>query len=73
MTDNSMEEINKMTKIAFEALEDKKAENPKIIHIGEVSAIADYFIIANGTNQPQITAMVEIGRASCRERVSSPV
>ena len=44
-------------KIAVEALEDKKAEDVKVIDISEVSPIADYFIIANGTNQSQIQAM----------------
>lgn len=44
-------------KIAVAALEDKKAEDIKVIDIREVSPIADYFIIANGTNQSQIQAM----------------
>lgn len=39
------------------ALEDKKAEDIRIIDISEVSVIADYFIIANGSNVSQIQAM----------------
>lgn len=34
-----------MTKLAVEALEDKKAEDIKIIDISHISTIADYFII----------------------------
>lgn len=46
-----------MAKLAIQALEDKKAEDIKVIDISEVSVIADYFIIANGTNRSQIQAM----------------
>lgn len=48
---------NELAKIAVAALEDRKAEDVKVIDIREVSPIADYFIIANGTNQSQIQAM----------------
>ena len=44
-------------KIAVKALEDKKAEDVKIIDIREISPIADFFIIADGMNQNQIQAM----------------
>ena len=46
-----------LCKIAVEAWEDRKAEDVKVIDIREISPIADYFIIANGTNQNQIQAM----------------
>ena len=44
-------------KLAVAALEDKKAEDIKVIDIHEVSTIADYFIIASASNQNQLTAM----------------
>lgn len=47
----------KMAKLAIEALEDKKAEDIKVIDISEVSVIADYFIIAGGNNSSQIQAL----------------
>lgn len=46
-----------IAKLAIIALEDKKAEEIKTIDISEVSVIADYFIIANGTNRSQIQAL----------------
>lgn len=57
-----------MAKLAIEALEDKKAEDIKIIDISEVSVIADYFIIAGGSNRSQIQALCDnvdekLGRA----------
>lgn len=57
-----------MAKLAIEALEDKKAEDIKVIDISEVSVIADYFIIAGGSNRSQIQALCDnvdekLGRA----------
>lgn len=48
---------NEIAKLAIAALEDKKAEDIKVIDISEVSVIADYFIIANGTNRNQIQTL----------------
>ena len=57
-----------MTKIAIAALEDKKAEDIRVIDISEVSVLADYFIIAGGSNRSQIQALSDnveekLGRA----------
>lgn len=53
-----MSEAKTIVKLAVKALEEKKAENIKIIKIDKLSVIADYFIIANGTNPSQMDAMV---------------
>ena len=50
-------ELFDIVKKAVEALEDKKAEDITVIDISEVSSIADYFIIANGSNVNQLAAM----------------
>ncbi len=55
-------------KLAIEALEEKKAEDIRIIDISTVSVLGDYFIIANGTNRSQIQALADnvqdkLGRA----------
>lgn len=57
-----------LAKMAVEALEEKKAEDIKIIDISEVSVMADYFIIAGGSNRNQIQALCdnvekELGKA----------
>ena len=49
----------KMAGLAYRALEDKKAENIKVINIENVSVLADYFIIASGSNQNQVQAMAD--------------
>ena len=46
-----------MAVLAIEALEDRKAEGIQIIDISEVSVLADYFIIAGGSNRSQIQAL----------------
>ena len=51
-----MQTIDLVKKIV-EALEDKKAEDITVLDIGEVSSIADYFIIANGNNANHPPAM----------------
>lgn len=48
-----------MVKIAINALEEKKAENIRIIDISKVSVLADYFIIAEGKNRNQIQALTD--------------
>ncbi len=53
-----MDDSKKMVKLAYEALEDKKGEDIQIIEIKDISIIADYFIIANGTNASQVDALV---------------
>lgn len=62
------EEIQKMAGLAILALEDKKAEDIRVIDISEVSVLADYFLIASGKNRSQLQAMADeveekLGRA----------
>ena len=54
-----MREQAKKAKIAYEALEEKKGEDIKIIDISEISVMADYFVIANGMNMSQVQALVD--------------
>lgn len=48
-----------LAKLAVKALDDKKGEDISIIDISEVSVVADYFIIAGGSNRSQIQAMAD--------------
>ena len=61
-------ESKQMAKLAIEALEDKKAEDIRLIDISEISVLGDYFLIASGTNRSQIQALADnvqeqLGRA----------
>ena len=53
----TIEQSKEMAKLACEALADKKGEDIRVIDIAGISVLADYFIIANGTNQNQLQAM----------------
>lgn len=54
-----MNREKEMTKIALRALDDKKAMDVKVIDIHEVSVLADYFVIASGSSNSQVTALVD--------------
>jgi len=46
-----------LAKVAYDALDEKKALDIKVIDISTVSPIADYFVIASAANENQIEAM----------------
>lgn len=48
-----------MAVTAYKALSEKKGEDITIIEISQISIMADYFVISNGANLPQVQAMVE--------------
>lgn len=54
-----MNQSKEMTRIAVAALEEKKAQDVKIIDIEHISTLADYFVIASGTNRNQVQAMAD--------------
>ena len=56
MTDRKSEE---MAKLAYHALEEKKAEDIRLISIEKISVIADYFLIASGANRNQVLALAD--------------
>lgn len=63
-----MDQSREMARLACRALDEKKGENICVIDIRDVSVIADYFIIANGSNSNQVGALVdsveeELGKA----------
>lgn len=62
-----------LARLACEALEEKKAEDIRIISIEKVSTLADYFLIASGNNRNQVQAMADnveevLGRAGFHPR-----
>ena len=52
-------EAKELTKLAVKALEDKKGEDIRVIDIHGVSVLADYFVIADGSNASQVKAKKE--------------
>ena len=56
MTDNKSTS-KKIAKIAYSALSSKKGEDIQILDISQISMIADYFVIASGSNISQLEAL----------------
>ena len=54
-----MDQSKEMARIAYRALSEKKGEDIKIIDISGISVLADYFLIANGSNANQVSALVD--------------
>ena len=68
-----MKESAKFAAIAYRSLEDKKGEDIRVLDISNVSIIADYFVIASGSNVNQLNAMCDdvqekLGRAGLELR-----
>ena len=61
----NMHSSKEMARLAYEALDEKKGEDIRVIEIKDISIIADYFVIANGTNASQVDALVD----SVREKL----
>ena len=55
----TIEQSREMAKLACDALADKKGEDIRVIDSAGISVLADYFIIANGTNESQVRALVD--------------
>lgn len=49
-----------MVRIIYDALDEKLGEEIEILKIDEISVIADYLVIANGRNQNQLNAMIDL-------------
>ena len=52
-------ENKEIVSIAVKALDNKKAEEIKVIKISELTVMADYFIIANGNTNTHVRALAE--------------
>jgi len=57
MTDNLTQQ--QKLEIIVKTLDSKKAEDIKVIKIGDLTVIADYFVIADGTSSTQTKALAD--------------
>lgn len=49
---------------AVRALDEKKAEDIRVLQLGALSSVADYYILATGTSEPHLRALrIELDRA----------
>ena len=45
--------------LAAKALSDKKGKEIRVLEIAELTTLADYFVLATGSSNPQINALVD--------------
>lgn len=62
---------DEMVRKAVEILEDKKARDIDVIDISDVSSLADFFVICNGTSVTHIKTLadeleIRMGEAGCK-------
>ena len=41
----------------YDALDARKGENLRILHVGQISSITDYFVLVTGTSRPHLKAL----------------
>jgi ribosome-associated protein len=58
----------KLALLCRELADDKKAEDIVILDVREVSSVTDYFVIASGTSEPHLRAIVDEISDRLRER-----
>ena len=57
----------KLALLCRELAEDKKAEDIVILDLRELSSVTDYFVIASGTSEPHLRAIVDAITDKLRE------
>ena len=45
--------------VVYKALDDKKGNDIKVLDISKISVMADYFVIASGSNKNQVQALAD--------------
>ena len=51
--------VENMTKVIYDAIDDKLGKDISIINIGEVSSLCEYFVIATAGSQRQVKAIAD--------------
>lgn len=46
-------------KIAIKAIDSKRGENIKVLKVGDITILANYFVIANGNSSTQVKALAD--------------
>ncbi|MCG6575338.1 MULTISPECIES: ribosome silencing factor [Pseudomonas] len=64
---------NPMVKVIVDALEDVKAQDIQVLDVREKQSITDYMIIATGTSNRQINAMLEKVREEVKKKGLKPL
>ena len=67
MTEETNITPKELAEFCAKLMDDKKAEDITLLEIGNVSLIADYFVICTGNSHPHLNALAEWIRRQTRE------
>ncbi len=62
--------MDEAVKIAVNALDSKKAKDIEVLHVGDITVMADYFVICSGTSNTQIRALGDEVEYQLKERLN---
>ena len=51
--------VEQITKVVYDAIDDKLGQDISIINVGKVSSLCDYFVIATASSQRQVKAIAD--------------
>jgi len=59
----------RLLKLIVTSLDDKKAEDLRVLEVGKLSSITDYLVLATGTSEPHLRALrIELERVLDQEK-----
>ena len=58
---------NKTVKMIFKALDDKKAKDIVVLYVGDLTTLADYFVLATANSDPHLQALANHIERQVRE------
>ena len=62
--------MDEAVKIAVNALDSKKAKDIEVLHVGDITVMADYFVICSGTSNTKIRALGDEVEYQLKERLN---
>jgi ribosome-associated protein len=68
LTEREQDESYQMSQVAAIAADDRKGENIVLLAIGEVSSLAEYFVIVTGFSKAQVRAISGMVESSIKEK-----
>lgn len=63
----------KLAEYAVQVLDEKKATDLKLIKIGDISVLADYFVIATGTSSTHVKSLADEVEFKLKELGTEPI
>lgn len=66
-------EALEITRIAAKALDDHLAENVQVLHVTDVTTLADYFVLATGNSTTQVRALGDYVETALKNEGVAPL